>query len=121
MSIFVLRFEGVIYYYPYEYDRETFPLTDYNCDIPDYDPAIKGRGTSHIFDCYWNGRFIPNSKFEGFWFMHYDKNRKGPPEECYNRIAGVIFFSDEWKVTQNKQTFASSLKEALDMKQLTGN
>ncbi|CAN9506377.1 unnamed protein product [Ophioblennius macclurei] len=101
--------EGVIRYHPFLYDTETYPQDPKAEQAPSDDNDEldnQGRGKKAIFECFWNGRLIPSTTVSEFdWCTRSSKRSDGPPAECYNRLSGVLFTDDGFKVTQNKLTF----------------
>ncbi|KAI3355352.1 hypothetical protein L3Q82_018194, partial [Scortum barcoo] len=101
--------EGVIRYHPFLYDKETYPKDPDAPVVEDDDsnenelepPARKQKG---IFTCFWNGRLIPYTTVADFEWCTRGKDSK-VPDECYDRISGVLFTDDKFKVTTNKLTF----------------
>lgn len=104
--------EGVIRYHPFLYDRETYPEDPVGLssksDEDDDDSMLSekgGRGKRPIFECFWNGRLIPYTTVEDFEWCSTSKKRGPIPEECLNRISGVLFTNDKFEVSTNKLTF----------------
>uniref|UniRef100_A0A671UZU4 Structural maintenance of chromosomes flexible hinge domain containing 1 n=1 Tax=Sparus aurata TaxID=8175 RepID=A0A671UZU4_SPAAU len=96
--------EGIIRYHPFLYYKETYPE----------DPsAVQER--KPIFECFWNGRLIPNTKVSDFYWCTWNKDPK-LPEECYRRLSGVLFTDDRFKVSNNKLTFMD-LEQRLKQKE----
>ncbi|XP_055086214.1 structural maintenance of chromosomes flexible hinge domain-containing protein 1 isoform X2 [Periophthalmus magnuspinnatus] len=107
--------EGILRYHPFLYDRETYPkdpdtldvqhgyveddVNEYNTD------STAQKQKKPVFECYWNGRLIPYTTVQDFdWCAQAPKGSE-LPAECYNRISGVLFTDDTFKVTENKLTF----------------
>ncbi|KAK6490749.1 structural maintenance of chromosomes flexible hinge domain-containing protein 1 [Huso huso] len=104
--------EGIIRYHPFLYDRETYPEDPIGLssksDEDDDDSMLSekgGRGKRPIFECFWNGRLIPYTTVEDFEWCSTSKKRGPIPEECLNRISGVLFTNDKFEVSTNKLTF----------------
>ncbi|XP_034562664.1 structural maintenance of chromosomes flexible hinge domain-containing protein 1 isoform X2 [Notolabrus celidotus] len=104
--------EGIIRYHPFLFDSETYPqdpdiVQASNTDedgINDEESGAVARGKRAIFDCYWNGRLIPNNgDFEFDWCTR--QKRSELPVECYNRFSGVLFTSSNFKVNTSKLSF----------------
>ncbi|KAK7881734.1 hypothetical protein WMY93_030143 [Mugilogobius chulae] len=115
--------EGILRYHPFLYDQETYPedpdavnecVEEDDEDDYNHDSHPKKR-KKPIFECYWNGRLIPYTTVQDFdWCSLPHKGSKEVPAECYNRISGVLFTDDTFKVTENKLTF-------IDLEQLLKN
>ncbi|XP_056603015.1 structural maintenance of chromosomes flexible hinge domain-containing protein 1 [Triplophysa dalaica] len=104
--------EGIIRYHPFLFDRETYPLDPYTASAAgedeDEDCVVlnpEGRGKRSIFECFWNGRLIPYTTVSEFEWCMRPKKGVAVPLECYNRISGVLFANDRFKVSTNKLTF----------------
>ncbi|XP_062850084.1 structural maintenance of chromosomes flexible hinge domain-containing protein 1 isoform X2 [Trichomycterus rosablanca] len=103
--------EGLLRYHPFLYDRETYPEDPYSATsaVEDDEDCIvlhaEGRGKRPIFECFWNGRLIPYSSVNEFEWCTKPKKEGALPFECYNRISGVLFTNDHFKVSTNKLTF----------------
>ncbi|XP_029955425.1 structural maintenance of chromosomes flexible hinge domain-containing protein 1 [Salarias fasciatus] len=101
--------EGIIRYHPFLYDKETYPQepsAEQASALDEDDLQNRGRGKKAIFECFWNGRLIPSTTVSEFdWCSRSSKRSDEPPAECYNRLSGVLFTDDGFKVTQNKLTF----------------
>ncbi|XP_017327848.1 structural maintenance of chromosomes flexible hinge domain-containing protein 1 isoform X1 [Ictalurus punctatus] len=105
------KVEGLLRYHPFLYDRETYPEdpcavkpaleSDEDCFVL----HAEGRGKRPIFECFWNGRLIPYSSVDEFEWCERPKKVSSVPLECYNRISGVLFTNDHFKVSTNKLTF----------------
>ena len=120
------RFGGMLWYYNFKYDKETFPGDVYGMkdeekddknqedenNSEQYNPEVEARGSRDIFFTYWNGRLIPYTTLQAMEFCQVKKStsKDAPPEECYSRVAGVLFCDDAFKVTQNKLTFQDNLE-----------
>ncbi|KAM3593729.1 uncharacterized protein V6R79_020255 [Siganus canaliculatus] len=108
------KVDGVIRYHPFRFDRETYPKdpsagradcsTINDEDESESEALCQARGNKPIFECFWNGRLIPYTKVTEFDWCAHSKTSK-VPAECYNRISGVLFTDDRFKVTTNKLTF----------------
>lgn len=123
--------EGILRYHPFLYETETYP------EDPDTEPAHHDDDDANdetdfmndiqtkkrkkpIFECFWNGRLIPYTTISDFdWCSQPLKGSKVPPE-CYNRVSGVLFTDDTFKVTENKLTFID-LEKKLKNKDTTFN
>ncbi|KAI1297262.1 Structural maintenance of chromosomes flexible hinge domain-containing protein 1 [Halotydeus destructor] len=117
-------FQGVLRYYPFQYDKETLPDFKYtekdskdkeNDKEDDSDDVAVSKVRRPLFDCYWNGRLIPYTHINhNVLSWTNSKIRGDAPEECYYRTAGSFFFNDGFKVTQNKLTFQENITEILN-------
>lgn len=102
--------EGVIRYHPFLFDRETYPQDDLQAPLDDDDVddesgiLHQARGKRPIFECFWQGRLIPNTTVAEFDWCSFVKGSK-LPAECYSRISGVLFTNDRFQVSTNKLTF----------------
>nr|XP_046226933.1 structural maintenance of chromosomes flexible hinge domain-containing protein 1 isoform X2 [Scatophagus argus] len=106
--------EGIIRYHPFLYDKETYPEdpnAEQASDVDDDDDDDDESGVQHqaskkrpIFECFWNGRLIPYTTVSEFDWCAWRKDSK-VPAECYNRVSGVLFTNDRFKVSMNKLTF----------------
>uniref|UniRef100_A0A671V011 Structural maintenance of chromosomes flexible hinge domain containing 1 n=1 Tax=Sparus aurata TaxID=8175 RepID=A0A671V011_SPAAU len=102
--------EGIIRYHPFLYYKETYPE-----DPSAVQAQSQARERKPIFECFWNGRLIPNTKVSDFYWCTWNKDPK-LPEECYRRLSGVLFTDDRFKVSNNKLTFMD-LEQRLKQKE----
>ncbi|XP_036934923.1 structural maintenance of chromosomes flexible hinge domain-containing protein 1 isoform X2 [Acanthopagrus latus] len=100
------RVEGIIRYHPFLYYKETYPEdpSAVQGDDDEDDNECRARERRPIFECFWNGRLIPNTKVSEFHWCTWNKDSK-LPEECYSRLSGVLFTDDRFQVSNNKLTF----------------
>lgn len=113
--------EGIIRYHPFLYYKETYPEDpsavqgDDDDDDTECGAQSQARERKPIFECFWNGRLIPNTKVSDFNWCTWNKDPK-LPEECYRRLSGVLFTDDRFKVSNNKLTFMD-LEQRLKQKE----
>uniref|UniRef100_A0A671V3L0 Structural maintenance of chromosomes flexible hinge domain containing 1 n=1 Tax=Sparus aurata TaxID=8175 RepID=A0A671V3L0_SPAAU len=109
--------EGIIRYHPFLYYKETYPEdpSDDDDDDTECGAQSQARERKPIFECFWNGRLIPNTKVSDFYWCTWNKDPK-LPEECYRRLSGVLFTDDRFKVSNNKLTFMD-LEQRLKQKE----
>lgn len=107
--------EGQLRYHPFLYDHETFPAENHDRKLTqegeEEEDALlvsnlkPARGQRPIFECFWNGRLIPYTTIEDFDWCAAPKKPRNVPLECFNRISGVLWTDDAFKVSTNKLTF----------------
>lgn len=106
--------EGLIRYHPFLYDKETYPqgptaeqasTSENNAMDNESETLNRARGKKPIFECFWNGRLIPSTTVSEFSWCSASSKASNVPVECYDRLSGVLFTDDHFKVTQNKLTF----------------
>jgi len=116
---------GVLRYHPFEHDRETKPSRRelvVNQDAKNEPPFGVSKLDDTIFDCYWNGRWIPQTAFATLPFCSDRAPLDGPPlpktklatkgEEpnVYRRISGALFLSSPFQVTNNKMQLTDHIE-----------
>ncbi|XP_073343954.1 structural maintenance of chromosomes flexible hinge domain-containing protein 1 [Pagrus major] len=112
--------EGTIRYHPFLYYKETYPkdpsaVQGFDDDDNESGALSRARERRPIFECFWNGRLIPNTKVSEFSWCTWNKDSK-LPEECYSRLSGVLFTDDRFQVSNNKLTFMD-LEQRLKQKE----
>lgn len=118
---------GSIRYHPFEHDRETKPsrrelVSKHAAKESDEQQFGGDTLDDNIFDCFWNGRWIPNVAFATLPFCSdrqplTDKPlpkvqvaTKGEEPNVYRRISGSLYLSVPFTVTNNKMQLTDHLE-----------
>jgi hypothetical protein len=80
-----------------------------------------------LFEAFWQGRLIPETRVQSVPFVRKvmvsdavgSAKRSGRaqdvlPDECFNRLRGMLFFGPSFRVTRNKLSFRDDLHSLLE-------
>ena len=83
--------------------------------------------TVALFEAFWQGRLIPETRVQSVPFVRKvmvsdavgSAKRSGRaqdvlPDECFNRLRGMLFFGPSFRVTRNKLSFRDDLHSLLE-------
>ena len=137
--------DGILYYFPFDSEKETMPMSQGSPSPEatqttqfDLTQVSLTQFTNHqsqmsldqslatipterrcLFEAFWQGRLIPESRVSSLPFIDAIFQRQGTymkdkiPPEVVNRIWGCLFFGPEFRVTRNKLSFRDNLEDLL--------
>ena len=84
---------------------------------PDPAASVAVQQRRPLFETFWQGRLIPESRVSSLPFVdatfHSKHLRDKIPPECHGRLWGLLFFGHQFRVTRNKLSFRDNLEDLL--------
>jgi hypothetical protein len=106
-----------LYYFPKLRDKETRPLDRYEEKICEANAVQPKKDDEHrimkpIFNCYWEGRWIPYAEVTSFKKIFEQIQGSVDTRHLLGRVRGSVFFPHSFLPSNNKLRYAKEPQES---------